>query len=71
MGEAASILKVLDCSKVCDNCTKFVCNAMTFHSKCCGDCMEIDWVTEKVDIPDDVSEISVELEDCCLLRRKT
>ena len=36
---------------------------MTCHSRCCS-CFELDFVTEEVWIPGDLSEVSVEVEDC-------
>jgi len=63
-------MQTLSCGKVCENCAKYVCNAMECHSRCCL-CAECDFVTEAVEIPDDASEVSVEVSDCCLYRHKT
>ena len=71
MGQAvAKTLASLKCGRICENCSKYVCNACAFHSRCCT-CMEIDIVTEEVDVPDHVSELSVEVEDCCAFHSKT
>ena len=65
MGQAAGIIKAFSC----ESCSKFVFNAMTVKSRCC-DCFDCEFVTEKVDIPDDVSELSVEVEGCCVAKSK-
>ena len=65
MGQAASVIKALSCQ----DCALFVCNAMDVKSRCC-DCFDCEFVTEKVDIPDDASELSVEVEGCCAARSK-
>ena len=54
MGNAVSILK--DCSHLSENCSKYVCNSMTFHSDCC-DFINIDCKTNEIEIHDDESEI--------------
>ncbi len=60
MGEVASVIKALSC----DASAKYVCNAMRCQSKC-RDCCEIDFVTEEIDLPDDDSTYSVEVNGCC------
>ena len=60
MEEVASVVK----SFSCDSCSKYVCNAMSVNSKC-SDCCEISIVTEEIEISDDISEISIEISDCC------
>ena len=65
MGQAASIIRAFSCQ----DCAKFVFNAMDVKSRCC-DCFDCEFVTEKVDIPDDVSELSVEVERCCVAKSK-
>ena len=65
MGQAANIIKAFSC----DACAKFVFNGMDVKSRCC-DCFDCEFVTEKVDIPDDVSELSVEVEGCCVAKSK-
>ena len=56
-----SALKVINCS----DCAKYVCNAMSVHSKC-SSCCEFDVTTDAIDVaPDDDSNISVEVEGCC------
>ena len=63
MGEVASIVKAFSL----ESCSKYVCNAMHCHSKC-GDCCELDFVTEEIEIPDDDSTYSVEVIGCCAAR---
>ena len=65
MGEAASIIRAFSC----ESCAKFVFNAMDVKSRCC-DCFDCQFVTEKVGLPDDGSEYSVEVEGCCTARSK-
>ena len=60
MGEVASVVKAFSC----DSCSKYVCNAMSLNSKS-SDCCEIKITTEQIEIPDDGSDISVEISDCC------
>ena len=60
MGEVASIIKAFSC----DSCAKFVCNSMQIHSKC-RDCCEIDVTTDEIEIPEDDSIYSVEVDGCC------
>ena len=63
MGQAASIIKAFSC----EACAKFVCNAMDVKSRCCDD---FEFQTERVDLPDDISEYSIEVEGCCGARAK-
>ena len=65
MGQAASIIRAFSC----EYCAKFVFNAMDVKSRCC-DCFDCEFVTEKVDLPDDDSEFSVEVDGCCGARVK-
>ena len=64
MGEVASVIKALSC----DACTKYVCNEMQIHSKC-RDCCEIDFVTDEIELSDDESIYSVEVDGCCQARK--
>ena len=66
MGEAASIVKAFSC----ESCAKYVCNAMHCHSKCMRDFCEIDFETIEVEIPDDHSEMNIEVEGCCKMHDK-
>ena len=66
MGNAVSILK--DCSHLSENCSKYVCNSMTFHSDCC-DYVNVDCQTNEIDISDNDSEIEFESE-CCTYHKK-
>ena len=67
---ASSILTALDCGRICDSCSKYVFNAMTLDSKC-SDCCTFHLETREVEVSDNDSEISLEVEDCCTYRRKT
>ena len=67
MGNVVSILN--DCSHICENCSKYVCNSMIFHSNCC-DLITIDCQTNEVEVSDNDSEISFELSDCCFYHKK-
>ena len=66
MGEAASVVKAFSL----ESCSKYVCNAMHCHSKCMRGCCEIDFETSEVEIPDDHSEMSVEVHGCCKIHDK-
>ena len=56
----------LSITKVCFlmTCAKFVCNVMHCHSRCLG-CCEFDFETTEVDLPDDNSECSIQVDGCC------
>ncbi len=56
MGQVANVIRAFSC----EACAKFVCNAMDVRSRCC-DCCDFEFTTEKVDLPDDTSEFSVEV----------
>ena len=64
MGEVASVIRAFSC----EACAKFVCNAMHCHSTCLG-CCEFDFETIEVDLPDDNSTYSMEVEGCCQARK--
>ena len=60
-----SALKVINC----DSCSKDVCNAMSIHSNC-SDCCSFDVTTEAIEVaPDDDSNISVEIDNCCSVHK--
>ena len=60
MGQIAlAALKAINC----DTCAKYVCNACKVHSKC-SNCMECDLETEKVELSDTDSSMSVEVGGC-------
>ncbi len=65
MGNVASVIRAFSC----EACSKFVFNAMDVKSRCC-DCFDCEFVTERVDIPDDISEYSMEVQGCCVARSK-
>ena len=64
MGEVASVIRALSC----DACAKYVCNSMQIHSKC-RDCCEIDLITDEIELSEDDSIYSVEVEGCCQARK--
>ena len=64
MGEVASVIKALSC----DACCKYVCNSMQIHSKC-RDCCEIDFITDEIELSEDDSTYSMEVEGCCQARK--
>ena len=60
MGQIAlTALKAINC----DTCAKYVCNACKIHSKC-SNCCEFDVETEKVELSDTDSSMSVEVNGC-------
>ena len=60
MGQiAVAALKAINC----DTCAKYVCNACKVHSKF-SNCCEFDVETEKVELSDTDSSMSVELGGC-------
>ena len=69
MGNVVSILKAIDCSHICESCSKYVCNSMQFRSSCC-DLITIDCQTNEIEVSDNDSEISIEISDCCLYHKK-
>ena len=69
MGAVAGVLPGIAEALSCQDCARYVCNSMGVKSRCC-DCFDCEFVTERVDIPDDISEYSVEVEGCCVARSK-
>ena len=65
MGQISSVVKALSC----DSCAKYVFNAFHCHSSCL-DCCEFDVETTEVDLPEDNSQYSVEVEGCCEARSR-
>ena len=49
MGQAAGILKALDCGSCLGDCAKYVCNSGRFRSKCCN-CFELTIETDEISI---------------------
>ena len=49
----------------CDSMWKYCCNAQHLKSRCCGDFCEVEYDTEMVDIPEENSEYSIEVDGCC------
>jgi hypothetical protein len=66
MGAMVSVIHAMSCQ----DCARYVCNAMDLRSRCCNDCWSCEYHTELVDVPDDSSEISVEVIGCCTARSK-
>jgi hypothetical protein len=64
MGEVASVIRALSC----DACAKYVCNSMQIHSKC-RDCCEIDFITDEIELSEDDSTYSMEVDGCCQARK--
>ena len=64
MGEVASVIRALSC----DACAKYVCNSMKIHSKC-RDCCEIDFITDEIELSEDDSTYSMEVDGCCQARK--
>ena len=65
MGEVASVVKAFSC----ESCSQFVLNKCHCNSKCKDFC-ELDIETSEVEIPDDHSELSVEVQGCCKIHDK-
>ena len=66
MGQAAGILKALDCSCLGD-CAKYVLNSGRCHSTCCGTCCELSIQTDEISIAsDDSGEERLEVAGGCL-----
>ena len=66
MGEVASIMKAFSCEAFAE----FVFNNCHCHSKCMRDCCEIDVETSEIEIPDDHSELSIQVNGCCEIHDK-
>ena len=65
MGQAAGILKALDCGSCLGDCAKYVLNSGRFHSKCCS-CCELSIETDEISIAsDDSGEERLEVAGGC------
>ena len=65
MGQAAGVLKALDCSCLSD-CAKYVGNSMRFKSRCCS-CCELSFETDEISVAsDDSGEERLEVAGGCL-----
>ena len=70
MGQAAGILKALDCSCLSD-CAKYVLNSGRCHSTCCGTCCELSIQTDEISIAsDDSGEERLEVAGCFKFLKK-
>ena len=65
MGQAAGVLKALDCGSCLGDCAKYVLNSGRFHSKCCS-CCELSIETDEISIAsDDSGEERLEVAGGC------
>lgn len=65
MGQAAGVLKALDCGSCLGDCAKYVLNSGRFHSKCCS-CCELSCQTDEISIAsDDSGEERLEVAGGC------
>ena len=65
MGQAAGVLKALDCGSCLGDCAKYVCNSGRFRSKCCS-CCELSCQTDEISIAsDDSGEERLEVAGGC------
>ena len=63
MGQAAGVLKALDCSCLSD-CAKYVGNSTRFKSRCCS-CCELSFETDEISVAsDDSGEERLEVAGC-------
>ena len=66
MGQAVGgLVKALSCQ----DCARYVCNSMDLKSECSDYC-KFELETHDVEIHDDTSELSIEVEGCCGVRSK-
>ena len=65
----SSVVTALDCARICSDCSKYVFNSC--ESDCqLSDCCHFHFRTHEVELQsDNDSEYSVEVGECCLLRR--
>ena len=66
MGAAPAVLKALNPTAICSDCSKFVLNDCHTRSKC-SECCEFEIDTEKVDLPEGESEEFI-VDSCCSYR---
>ena len=64
MGSVASVLPGVVKALSCRECARYVCNAMDVKSKC-SDCCEFELETNEIEVSDNVSEYSFEVNGCC------
>ena len=69
MGQAAGVLKALDCACLSD-CAKYVLNSGRCHSTCCGTCCELSIQTDEISIASDDSEERLEVTGCLTWLKK-
>ena len=66
MGQAVGgIIKALSF----ESCAKYVCNSMDLKLQC-SDCCEFELETQEVEVNDNSSEMSIEVEGCCTTHTK-
>ena len=68
MGQAAGVLKALDCACLSD-CAKYVLNSGRCHSTCCS-CCELSIQTDEISIASDDSEERLEVTGCLTWLKK-
>ena len=66
MGQAAGVLKALDCGSCLGDCAKYVLNSGRCRSKCCS-CCELSIETDAISVAsDDSGEERLEVAGGCL-----
>ena len=70
MGQAAGVLKALDCGSCMSDCAKYVLNSGRCRSKCCS-CCELSIETDEISIASDDSGEEREVAGGCLKWLKT
>ena len=63
MGATLGVLPGIVKALSCQDCARYVCNAMDIKSSCCQ-CWSCELETSEVAIAEDNSEISVDVEGC-------
>ena len=64
MGSVASVLPGTIKALSCRDCARYVCNSMDMQSKC-SDCCEFELEANEIEIAEDNSEYSIDVEGCC------
>ena len=67
MGQA--VLSALAEFDPCRSCAMYVCNAARCRSSCGKGCCDVEFVTYKVEVASDDSELEVEVIGCCTARK--
>ena len=69
MGTVTGALPGITKALSCQDCARYVCNSMGVKSRCC-DCFDCELQTNEVEVAEDNSEFSVEVEGCFEARSK-